>query len=101
MSKVAREGKRFRTEHLEIRVAASLLNHPRVGLIVPKLKHTIVERNRLKRRLREIVRTRLLADLPAIDMVVRARAEAYDASFGTLAAELALGAAKLPALIGR
>jgi len=77
------------------------LNHPRVGLIVPKLKHTVVERNRLKRRLREIVRTRLLADLPVIDMVVRARAEAYNASFNTLAGELALSAARLPALFGR
>ena len=77
------------------------MNHPRVGLIVPKLKHTVVERNRLKRRLREIVRTRLLAELAAMDIVVRARAEAYDASFDTLASELTLGAARLPSLIGR
>lgn len=81
-------------------MAASLLNHPRVGLIVPKLKHTVVERNRLKRRLREIVRTRVLVALPAIDVVVRARAEAYDASFDTLAGELILGTAKLRSLIG-
>ena len=68
---------------------------------MPKLKHTIVERNRLKRRLREIVRTRLLAKLPAMDVVVRARAEAYDASFSTLAGELDSGVAKLGSLVGR
>ena len=68
---------------------------------MPKLKHTVVERNRLKRRLREIMRTRLLAELPAIDIVVRARPEAYNATFNTLAGELTLGAAKLRSLIGR
>ena len=83
-------GKRFRTEHLDVRAIASLLHfdHPRLGLIVPKYRHSIVERNRLKRRLREIARTRLLPALPAVDVVVRARAEAYQASFAALAGEL-------------
>jgi ribonuclease P protein component len=66
-----------------------------VGFIVPKHKQTSVARNRLKRRLREIVRRRLLPALPPIDLVVRARPEAYGATFDALDAELARASAKL------
>ena len=62
---------------------------------MPKHKQTSVARNRLKRRLREIVRRRLLPALPPIDVVVRARPEAYGASFEALDAELARASAKL------
>ena len=83
-------GKRLRTEHLDVRAVASLLrsDHPRVGFIVPKHRRSIVERNRLKRRLRELARTRLLPELAPVDVVVRARPEAYHASFDALAAEM-------------
>ena len=47
-----------------------------------------MERNRLKRRLREIVRTRVLADLPALDIVIRVRPNTYDVDFSVLVAEL-------------
>lgn len=63
--------------------------HPRVGFIVPRYKQTAVARNRLKRRLREIVRTRWLQSLPPLDLVVRARPEAYRIPFGALEADLA------------
>jgi ribonuclease P protein component len=95
-----REGKRIRTEHLDLRAAASPLHHPRVGFIVPKHKQTSVERNRLKRRLREIVR-RLLPALPPIDLVVRARPEAYGARFDALDGELGRAAVKLAAAAPR
>ena len=54
---------------------------------MPKQKHSSVERNRLKRRLRELVRTRLLDvldALPPADVVIRSFPEAYDASFASL-----------------
>lgn len=41
----------------------SPLPHARVGFVVPKYGHSSVDRNRLKRRLRELVRTRLLPAL--------------------------------------
>jgi len=85
---VAREGKRFRTEHLDVRTVASPLRYPRVGLVVPKYGRTSVERNRLKRRLREIVRQELLPHLPRVDLTVRVRREAYDASFAGLRVQL-------------
>ena len=68
---------------------ASLLLHPRVGIIVPKHRHTGVERNRLKRRLREIVRQEILPMLtrPA-DIIVRAGPRAYTAPVVILRAEL-------------
>lgn len=83
------KGKRLRTEHLEVRAVASPSPHPRVGFIVPRYKHTAVARNRLKRRLREIVRLRLLHRLPPVDVVVRVRAGAYGATFDQLRSELA------------
>jgi ribonuclease P protein component len=129
---VRNEGKRVRTEHLEVRVLASLPSSgspavappidppiaapsgptagptagpapamppdvaaeilggplPRVGLIVPRHRQSAVARNRLKRRLRELVRLRLLPTLPPVAIVLRARAEAYGATFEQLARQV-------------
>ncbi len=57
-----------------------------------------MERNRLKRRLREIVRLNILQRIPSVDMVVRARPEAYSASFGTLERELLSGKERIERL---
>ena len=67
----------------------------RVGLVVPRFKRSAVMRNRLKRRLRELTRVRLLpADLPA-DVILRVRPEAYDATFDALAADIMQALAQL------
>ena len=86
-----RDGKRVRTEHLDLRIVASLLHHRRIGFIVPKHGRSSVERNRLKRRLREIVRQNILQRMPFVDMIVRTRPEAYSATFAALEHELLLG----------
>lgn len=87
-----RRGKRRRTAHLDVFSAPSPVSRCRWGVVVPKHRHTIVERNRLKRRLREIGRTRVVPSLEgaglALDVMVRARAEAYGASFSQLRDEL-------------
>ena len=65
--------------------------HARVGLIVPRHKRTAVARNRVKRRLRELVRLMLLPalrELAPMDLVIRATPDAYTASFEALAAEV-------------
>jgi len=57
---------------------------------VPKYKHSGVERNLVKRRLRELSRTRLLpalADRP-VDVTLRALPSAYAASFDALARDV-------------
>jgi len=47
-----------------------------------------VARNRVKRRLRELSRTRLLPSDIAADVVIRIRAEAYRAPFAALAIDV-------------
>ena len=78
--------------HLDVFVSVSPVSRSRCGVVVPKHRHRIVERNRVKRRLREIARTEVLPRLGAcgrkVDVLVRARPEAYDASFPALRAEL-------------
>ena len=80
----------MQTERLEARASASLLLHPRVGVVVPKHRRKVVERNRIKRRLRELVRVRLLPQLEGIDLLIRAKAEAYDSTFDRLAGDVAV-----------
>jgi ribonuclease P protein component len=88
---VIREGKRIRTTHLDVRVLASPLAFPRVGIVVPRHQHSAVDRNRLKRRLRELVRVELLPSLRArtpLDVAIRARRDAYTAGLDVLAADV-------------
>lgn len=59
-----------------------------MGLIVPRYQSTAVARNRLRRRLREIWRRELQAAQPSWDLLIRARREAYEASFEALRGEL-------------
>jgi ribonuclease P protein component len=61
----------------------------RVGLVVPRFKQSAVARNRLKRRLRELARLQLLPSDIAVDVVVRIRPDAYEASFERLAGDVA------------
>jgi ribonuclease P protein component len=74
--------------HLDVRAVASPLGHPRVGIVVPRYSGSAVHRNRLKRRLRELVRTRLLSMTLSVDVVIRARPEAYAASFADLVTDI-------------
>jgi ribonuclease P protein component len=85
---VKRAGRRLRTEHLEVRTVASLLSHVRLAVIVGKHRHTIVERNRLRRRLRELARVRLIPFHSELDVVIRSLPTAYDASFSVLTDEI-------------
>src|SRR5690348_4134888 len=55
-----RDGRRLRTANLDLRVASTTGAVSRIGFVVPKHGHTSVERNRLKRRLRELGRLRVL-----------------------------------------
>lgn len=92
-------GRRWRTEHLDVRATASPLSFARSGLVVPKHGKTSVERNKLKRRLRELVRTRILAPagIRGVDLVIRALPAAYAASFSELEQEVADIARRLTA----
>jgi ribonuclease P protein component len=77
-----------RAEYVDVRTLVSPLSYPRVGIVVPRFQHTIVERNRLRRRLRELVRTRLLPLIPPQDVLLRANPRAYGKPFAILESEV-------------
>jgi ribonuclease P protein component len=56
--------------------------------VIPKYGLTAVRRNRLKRRVREMVRLHLLPIPIANDVLIRARRAAYDAPLSALRADL-------------
>ena len=91
IQRLLKRGVRKRTRSLEIFCAASPVSRSRLGLIVPKHGNRAVDRNSLKRRLREIGRRQILPDLTAsgrkADVLIRANRRAYDVEFDKLAKE--------------
>jgi ribonuclease P protein component len=83
------QGKRRRTDHLDLFSRPSPVGCSRLAVIVPLHRESAVRRNRLRRQLKEIGRRLVLPCLEAAtDVVVRARAAGYSASFETLRREL-------------
>lgn len=87
-----REGRRRRTRSLDLYFRPAARSGPRIGWVVPKLGFRIVDRNLLKRRIREIGRRRVLSLLSesgcAMDVLVRIRTSAYRATYSQLEFEL-------------
>jgi len=87
-----RRGKRKKTRHLDVFVSSSPVAYSRIGIVVPRHRQKVVRRNLLKRRLREVARTLVLPRLNGsgltTDLLVRARPEAYTASFQELRDQL-------------
>ncbi|MEJ2546254.1 MAG: ribonuclease P protein component [Gemmatimonadota bacterium] len=81
---VFRSGRRHRCGPIELFLGPGIGGVPRAAIVVPRHGHTAVERNRVKRRLREIVRLRWLPSGANGDLVVRARPSAYDSDFDEL-----------------
>jgi ribonuclease P protein component len=81
-------GRRRRLEHLDMIWIDNPTGQPRMGLIVPKYQTSAVARNRLRRRLREIWRQDIQPSQPGGDLLIRARREAYQASFEDLRSQL-------------
>ncbi len=88
----------MRSASIEARTTASLLPFPRVGFVVPRYRQTAVARNRLKRRLRELVREYVLPTAPPYDAVFRVAPSAYHRSFEALRDEVRYLAARLARL---
>lgn len=85
---VFRSGRRRRSGPLELFWRPSPAGRPRVAVVVPRHGRSIVERNRVQRRLREVARRSWLPSAMdegvALDVVARARSGAYGASFPEL-----------------
>ena len=90
-----RSGAKVRAKLLDLRRLDNSANVARVAVIVAKFGYTAVERNKLKRRLRELVRMRMLPVLAPMDLLVRARREAYGATFEMLSDDVADAAQRL------
>lgn len=88
--RVLRYGKRRGAKHLELIWTENEAGQARMGLIVPKFHHTAVARNRLRRRLREIWRTRVQGGQGAKDLLIKALPGAYEAPFEALTRDLLL-----------
>jgi len=89
---IIRNGRRYLGKKVDVFARPSDTCWARLGVIVPKHGMQIVDRNRLKRRLREIGRRRVLGGLDsralAVDLIIRARPKAYDSSFSELRDEV-------------
>ena len=87
-----KHGCRIEAGALDLYFRENSMGGPRVGIIVPKHGHPNVERNRLRRRIREIVRRGWLArrwrEGASTDLLVRARPSAYELSTADLDAQL-------------
>jgi len=84
---VLEQGHRTRTPRIELFWVSNAVGHPRLGVIVPRYGASAPARNRLRRRLRERAR-RLLSALAPLDLVIRARIEAYSAPGRDLAEDI-------------
>jgi ribonuclease P protein component len=83
------QGKRRRTDHLDLFTRPSPFDHSRLMVIVPRHAQTAVLRNQLRRRIKEIGRREVLPALPVpTDVGIRARATAYGATFDLLRLEM-------------
>jgi ribonuclease P protein component len=90
-----RFGRRIRARLLDVKRLESALGHVRIAIVVPKYGFTAVRRNKLKRRLRELARQRMLSMPCSCDLLVRARTDAYAASFAALRDDVDAIAAQL------
>jgi ribonuclease P protein component len=74
----------MKAQLLDVRRLDSPAGHVRVAIVVPKHGFTAVRRNKLKRQLRELARQTLLPRPVSCDILLRARREAYVATFDVL-----------------
>ncbi|MGH7565686.1 MAG: ribonuclease P protein component [Gemmatimonadota bacterium] len=81
-------GSRVRGSALELYRLPAAGPLARATCITPKHGRTGVERNRLRRRIKELMRAVLLVRGEGHDWLVRTRPHAYDLSFADLAAAL-------------
>lgn len=85
-------GRRYRAGPLDVFVAPAPGALPRFGTVVPLHRRRVVDRNLLRRRLRELGRRYVLPRLRdagrPLDILVRARPDAYAAAYAELRSEL-------------
>jgi ribonuclease P protein component len=81
------QGKRLHTRHFGVTLAPMAEGHPRLGLVVTRRLGKAVQRNRVKRLLREFFR-RHQTGLPAFDLVIMGKKGAQALSYHQVEEEL-------------
>jgi ribonuclease P protein component len=97
--KVYRGGRRIFSAHMTVFFLKRDPGPPhgaaRVGFAVPRALGTAVERNRIRRRLRDAVRLNLGAVGGAVDVVIHPKKSALTAEFAALGEEIARAFARI------
>jgi ribonuclease P protein component len=83
-----RGGRRVSSDYLALFLGDNELGRARVGLAVSRKLGNAVVRNKIKRRLRELVRPLVTRAKGGRDIVIVARAQAVDAEFARLRQEI-------------
>jgi ribonuclease P protein component len=99
--RVQLSGRRIHTPHFLVVVQANALPNTRLGITVTKKVGTAVERNRIKRVVREVFRRNRFLFPASHDVVFIAKREAKGITYQTLLAELQRAARKLQAEASR
>jgi ribonuclease P protein component len=85
---VYREGRRRSSREFTLFVRPNGLDHSRFGWSIKKALGSAVRRNRIRRRLREILRLHRQEIAPGWDIVIHPRSSAATANFSALTQEL-------------
>jgi len=85
---VYREGRRRTSQEFAVFLRANGLDESRFGWSIKKALGSAVKRNRIRRRIREIVRLHRQEISPGWDIVIHPRASVATAQFATLTSEL-------------
>ena len=86
--RISRDGARYQTRHFRLSICPNSLPHRRLGITVAKRVGSAVERNRVKRLLREFFRRNKLKLPASTDIVVVAKEGAAGLNLWQLIDEL-------------
>ena len=86
--RIFREGTKYRTPHFRVSILPNALSHSRLGVTVGRRIGSAVERNRLKRRIREFFRLNKESLPGSSDLVVTAREGSAGLNYWLVSEEL-------------
>lgn len=86
--RISKEGGKYQTEHFRVFICPNRLSLRRLGITVGKRVGIAVERNRLKRIIREFFRLNKEALLPSSDFVITGKEGAAKLNFWQVSKEL-------------
>jgi len=86
--RISREGVKYQSRHFRVSVCANILPHQRLGITIGKKIGSAVQRNRLKRLIREFFRLNKAALPRSSDLVITAKEGAASLNFWQVLEEL-------------